>query len=52
MAVVVSKNNEGGVLMDEVKELYFGNATLHLCQKDECDFEESKPSFLKFLEED
>ena len=38
--------------MDEVKELYFGNATLYMDEKDKIMFEESKPDFLKFLEED
>ena len=38
--------------MDEIKELYFGNATLHLLEDDKENFDESKPSFLKFLETD
>tara|TARA_B110000285_G_C14822739_1_gene467289 strand:- start:75 stop:191 length:117 start_codon:yes stop_codon:yes gene_type:complete len=38
--------------MDEIKELYFGNATLYMDEKDKKQFEESKPPFLKFLEED
>ena len=38
--------------MDEIKELYFNNATLHMdCQASK-NFEESKPVFLKFLEKD
>jgi hypothetical protein len=38
--------------MDEIKELYFGNATLHLDVEEQEKFEESKPDFLKFLEQD
>jgi len=38
--------------MDEVKELYFANATLYLEEEDKEMFNESKPEFLKFLEQD
>lgn len=38
--------------MDEIKELYFGNATLFLNKDDKDEFEQKKPDFLKFLEED
>ena len=36
--------------MNEIKELYFNNATLYLEEEDKEQFEESKPDFLKFLE--
>ena len=52
LAVVVKRNDKADELMDEIKELYFSNATLHLNDNDRKDFEESKPSFLKFIEED
>ena len=51
MAVVI-ETHKHETIMDEIKELYFCNATLNLNQKDKEDFEESKPCFLKFLEED
>lgn len=38
--------------MDEIKELYFANATLYLDKRDQTSFQESKPEFLKFLETD
>jgi hypothetical protein len=30
MAVLCIRNNDGGNIMNEIKELYFGNATLYL----------------------
>ena len=38
--------------MNKITELYFGNATLYLNSDDKEKFEESKPVFLKFLEQD
>ena len=53
MAIVIKKNETAdGELMNEVKELYFGNATLYLDPDEKEDFESSKPDFLKFLEQD
>ena len=38
--------------MDEIKELYFGNATINKEEEDRIEFEKSKPEFLHFLETD
>ena len=52
MSILVDKSNNKEEFMDEIKELYFANATLYLDEKDRTVFQESKPSFLKFLETD
>ncbi len=55
MAVIISRSAEekGSIqIMDEIKNLYFDNATLHLDEDEQTEFEESKPDFMKFLEQD
>ena len=55
MAVIISRTaqEKGSIdIMDEIKELYFGNATLHLDEDEQTKFEDSKPDFMKFLEQD
>ena len=37
-------------VMDEIKNLYFENATLKLCPDEERKFQESKTDFMHFLE--
>ena len=52
MAIVIQRDNTDGLLMNEINELYFANATLYLNPDEKEDFENSKPDFLKFLEQD
>ena len=52
MAIVIQRDNTDGSLMNEINELYFANATLYLNPDEKEDFENSKPDFLKFLEQD
>lgn len=50
MAVLVHKKTETDPnVMDDIREVYFQNATLYLEEKDKEEFEENKPEFLKFL---
>ena len=50
MTVLVHKKSaDEPNVMDDIKEVYFQNATLYLEEKDKEEFEESKPDFLKFL---